>query len=289
MNIVPSSEDVIVVINASLRILGLLIVPVSQCLECGIVPHLRHPVQRVLAGTVKWKVVRAESLSRVSLDRTRWMNQVKSRSYRKNRPEESIGNAKSSKQEPFIGLTECRKTLLSTSPSGIPETQHLLDLLVRLLGNRDVSGIARQEVRREGVSNRSEARMHLSSGAASQSPQLAIPRPERELGVRLSEELANCQRVADSGTSEGAGFHEGHISARRNGFHLHIDQIYAIMLNATTSEQSYIGELNVLTSVGDLEVFQDRLNSACPACAPLARSRAEKECGTNWSSGYECR
>lgn len=71
MNIVPSSEDVIVVINASLRILGLLIVPVSQCLERGVVPHLRHPVQRVLASTVKRKVVRAESLSRISLNQTR--------------------------------------------------------------------------------------------------------------------------------------------------------------------------------------------------------------------------
>lgn len=170
MNIVPPSENVIVLINASLRILGLLIVPVSQCLERGVVPHLRHPVQRVLAGTVKWKAVCAESLSRVSSDRTRWMNEVKSRPYRQNRPEESIGNAKSTKQEPFIGLTECRKTLLGTFPSGIPETQHLLDLLVRLLGNRDISRIVRQEVRGEGVSNRSEARMHLSSRAASQSP-----------------------------------------------------------------------------------------------------------------------
>ena len=120
--------------------------------------------------------------------------------------------------------------------------------------------------------------MHLSRSAASESPQLAIPGPERELGVRLCEKLANCERVADSGTAKGAGFHEGHISAGRNGFHLHIHQIYAKTLDATTSNQSYIGELNVLTSVRDLEVFQDRLNSACPACTPLARSRAEEDC-----------
>lgn len=159
---------------------------------------------------------------------------------------------------------------------------------MRLLGNRDIARIVRQEVRGEGVSDRSEARMHLSSSAASKSPQLAIPRPESQLGVRLSEKFADCERVADSGTTEGAAFQEGHVSGWRNCFHLCIHQTHVRTQNATTFEQSYIGEFNVLASVRDLEVFQDRLDSACPACVPLARSCMEKACGTNWNSGYEC-
>lgn len=64
--------------------------------------------------------------------------------------------------------------------------------------------------------------MHLSSGAASESPQLAIPRPERQLGVRFSEEFADCERVANSGIAEGVAFQEGDVSRWGNCFHLRI-------------------------------------------------------------------